>query len=76
MVLSPGPTMTQAIPWVTAVWRFSLGIIDEIPIDLVPLLLGDGVRLFEHLGVTPTQLEQLSVIEGMGVTHLQYRVVK
>ncbi len=52
------------------------GILDEIHVDLVPVLLGDGVRLFEHLGAGPIELESTRVIEGAGVTHLTFRVVK
>jgi dihydrofolate reductase len=52
------------------------GILDEIHVDLVPVLLGDGVRLFEHLGAGPIELERTRVIEGAGVTHLTFRVVK
>ncbi|HKH11357.1 MAG TPA: dihydrofolate reductase family protein [Rubrobacter sp.] len=52
------------------------GLLDEIHIDLVPVLLGDGVRLFEHLGAGPIELERTRVIEGAGVTHLTFRVVK
>ena len=52
------------------------GLLDEIHVDLVPVLLGDGVRLFEHLGATPIELEYTEVIEGAGVTHLTFRVVK
>ena len=48
----------------------------EIHVDLVPVLLGDGVRLFEHLGAGPIELESTRVIEGAGVTHLTFRVVK
>src|SRR5215213_3307476 len=33
------------------------GPLDEIHVDLVPVLLGGGVRLFEHLGSTPIELE-------------------
>lgn len=53
-----------------------LGLLDEIGIDLVPVLLGGGVRLFEHLGIEPVELEILSVTENTGVTHLRYRVMK
>ena len=52
------------------------GILDEIHVDLVPVLLGDGVRLFEHLGAGPIDLRSTRVIEGAGVTHLTFRVVK
>lgn len=51
------------------------GLLDEITIDLVPAVIGKGVKLFDNLKHMP-QLEQISVIEGQGVTHLQYRVVK
>ena len=52
------------------------GLLDEIQIDLVPVLLGGGVRLFDHLDNAPIELEPLAVVEGLGVTHLRYRVVK
>jgi dihydrofolate reductase len=52
------------------------GLLDEIHVDLVPLLLGDGVGLFDHLGTEPIELESTRVIEGAGVTHLTFRVVK
>jgi dihydrofolate reductase len=51
------------------------GLLDEIQIDLVPVLLGEGVRLFEYLGIEPLQLEITRVIEAPGVTHLKYRVL-
>ena len=51
------------------------GLLDEIHIDLVPVLLGGGVRLFEHLGTTPIELESTRVIEAPGVTHLTFRVL-
>jgi len=51
------------------------GLLDEIEIALVPVLFGDGRRLFEHLGVVQRQLERIRVLEGdAGVTHLRYRV--
>jgi dihydrofolate reductase len=52
------------------------GLLDVIHVDLVPVLLGDGVRLFEHLGNMPIELERTNVVEGAGVTHLTFRVVK
>ena len=52
------------------------GLLDEVTVNLVPVLLGEGVRLFDHLGPTPVELESTGVIEGSGVTHLTFRVVK
>jgi dihydrofolate reductase len=52
------------------------GLVDEIHIDVAPLLLGKGVRLFDHLNIQPTELERIRVIDAPGVTHLGFRVVK
>jgi dihydrofolate reductase len=52
------------------------GLLDEIHVDLAPVLLGGGVRLFEHPGAGPIELEHTEVVEGAGVTHLTFRVVK
>ncbi len=52
------------------------GLLDEIHIDLAPVLLGGGVRLFEHLGTEPIELESIRVVDTPGVTHLGFRVVK
>jgi dihydrofolate reductase len=51
------------------------GLLDELEIHLIPVLMGDGRRLFEHLGVEQRELERIRVLEGDGgVTHLRYRV--
>jgi dihydrofolate reductase len=51
------------------------GLLDELQIHLVPLLLGDGVRLFDDLG-SGLELESTRVIQSPSVTHLRYRVVR
>jgi dihydrofolate reductase len=51
-------------------------LLDEVHINLVPVLLGGGVRLFEHLGITPIELESTRVVEAPGVTHLGFRVLR
>ena len=53
-----------------------LGLLDEIQIHLVPVLLGEGVRLFDHLGGEPIELGSTRVIEPPGVTHLTFHVLK
>jgi dihydrofolate reductase len=54
----------------------NLGLMDEIHIDVAPLLLGKGVRLFDHLKIKPMELESIRVVAAPGVTHLGFRVVK
>jgi dihydrofolate reductase len=53
----------------------NLGLMDEIHLDVAPLLLGNGVRLFDHLSIEPIALERIRVVAAPGVTHLAYRVV-
>jgi dihydrofolate reductase len=51
------------------------GLLDEIWVDLVPVLLGGGTRFFDQLRGAPFELEgPISVVEGDNVTHLRYRV--
>jgi hypothetical protein len=45
-----------------------------LQIDLVPLLLGEGIRFLDHLKGTPLGLHEPSVVQGAGVTHLSYQV--
>jgi dihydrofolate reductase len=54
----------------------NLGLMDEIHVDVAPLLLGKGVRLFDHLDIDPTALESIRVVAAPGVTHLGFRVIK
>jgi dihydrofolate reductase len=51
-------------------------LLDEIHIDLVPVLLGQGVRLFDNLNARSMGLEFARVVEGRGVTHLRLRVLR
>ncbi|MBB5868009.1 dihydrofolate reductase [Allocatelliglobosispora scoriae] len=52
------------------------GMLDELQIHLVPILLGGGTRLLEHLGVGPIELKQIRVVETPNATHLRFRVVR
>jgi dihydrofolate reductase len=54
----------------------SADLMDEIHIDLVPVLLGSGVRLFDHLKIKPTALEPIRATSAPGVLHLGFRVIK
>ncbi|MCC6243432.1 MAG: dihydrofolate reductase family protein [Gemmatimonadaceae bacterium] len=50
------------------------GFLDELQVDVAALLLGSGVRLFDHLTCPPTMLGTPTVVAGVGVTHLRYVV--
>jgi dihydrofolate reductase len=52
------------------------GLIDELSIHLVPILLGDGTRMFEHLGDEPILLERGGLTDTAAATHLRLRVVR
>jgi dihydrofolate reductase len=53
------------------------GLLDEVHVDLVPVLLGGGTPFFSGLATKPVQFDgPFRVVEGVGVTHLAYRVRK
>ncbi len=52
------------------------GLLDEIHIDLVALLLGRGIRLFDSLEIQPLDLKLTDVNASGGVLHLTFSVVK
>jgi dihydrofolate reductase len=59
----------------TAQLALAAGVLDELELHLVPVLLGQGRRLFDHLSPEHIELERTRILEGeSGVTHLHYRV--
>jgi dihydrofolate reductase len=51
------------------------GLLDEIWVDLIPVLLGAGTPFFSELAKAPVELEgPISNVQGTDVTHLRYRV--
>ncbi|HZH39683.1 MAG TPA: dihydrofolate reductase family protein [Gemmatimonadales bacterium] len=52
------------------------GLLDELHVDIAAVLLGSGVRLFDHLAGAPVVLGNPTVTAGVGVTHLRYPVRK
>ena len=52
------------------------GLLDELTIELVPALLGRGVRLLDGLEPDTAALEIVRVVDAAGVTHLTYQILK
>ena len=52
------------------------GLLDEFHMAVAHVLLGEGVRLFDHLGPEPIHLEHLRTLDTPGATHLSFRVVR
>jgi len=50
------------------------GLLDKLHVDLVAVLLGDGIRFFDKFVTAPVLLDSPRVIEGTCVTRLSYRV--
>jgi dihydrofolate reductase len=66
VVVTPGTITSQCL---------ELGLLDEVTIDLVPVLLGSGVPFFEQLKAAPILFDGPSlVVEGERVTHLRYTI--
>jgi dihydrofolate reductase len=63
--VSPGNVGGQA---------FAAGLVDEVRVDLVPVVLGAGVRFFVDYAGSPLLLEDPQVVQGDRVTHLHYRL--
>jgi dihydrofolate reductase len=59
----------------TAQLALAAGVLDELEIHLIPVLLGQGRRLFDERGHEHIELERTRILEGEGgVTHMRYRV--
>ncbi len=67
-VLLAGPSIIQQ--------ALGANLLDEIAIDLAPVLLGQGIRFFGDLPGGPLLLSDPDVVPGSQVTHLRYRVLR
>jgi dihydrofolate reductase len=62
------PTVTRA--------ALAAGLLDAISVNLVPVVLGEGIPWLAGIADAPLTLEDPAIVAGTGVTHLTYRVVK
>ena len=61
----------------TAQQCLKAGLADELHVDIMPVLLCDGLRIFENISVEKIQLERIKVMElSGGRTHLRFRLIK
>jgi dihydrofolate reductase len=59
----------------TAQLALAAGVLDELELHVIPVLFGQGRRLFDGLAAEQIELERTRVLEGTGgVTHVHYRV--
>jgi dihydrofolate reductase len=63
--VTPGNVGGQAV---------AAGLVDEVRVDLVPVVFGAGVRYFGDYAGSPLLLENPRVVQGDRVTHLHYRL--
>jgi dihydrofolate reductase len=52
------------------------GLVDELQLHVVPVLMGGGLRLFDHIGTQQRRLETVRVVDTPHATHLKYRILK
>jgi dihydrofolate reductase len=59
----------------TAQLALAAGVLDEIELHVIPVLFGQGRRLFDGLAPEQIELERTRILEGEnGVTHMHYRI--
>jgi dihydrofolate reductase len=52
------------------------GLADELYLHIAPILLGEGVRLFEHLGDEAIRLRKISSLDAEDAIHLRFEILR
>jgi dihydrofolate reductase len=60
----------------TAQQCLKAGLVDELVIGIMPILLGEGLRFFEHINAEEIQLKKIRVLETPDRTDLVFHVIK
>jgi dihydrofolate reductase len=59
----------------TAQLALAAGVLDELELHVIPVLFGQGRRLFDGMAPEQIELERTRILEGEdGVTHMHFRV--
>ncbi len=70
-----GKTVALATPTVTRA-AYAAGLLDGLSVNLIPVLLGEGIPWFAGISDAPVALDGPRIVPGNGVTHLHYSVAK
>jgi dihydrofolate reductase len=54
----------------------SAGLLDELHLDLVPVLFGEGVRFLDDFADGPVRLERIRLVEAPAASHVSFRVLR
>ena len=54
----------------------SAGLLDELHLDLVPVLFGEGVRFLDDFEEGPIRLERMRLVDTPAVAHVSFRVLR
>ena len=54
----------------------SAGLLDELHLDLVPVLFGEGIRFLDDFEGGPVRLERIRLVEAPAVSHVSFRVLR
>lgn len=75
--IAAGEKAVQVVGGVSVIQQLlRAGLVDELHIDIMPVLLGDGLRLLEHLDPDQVRLETIGVEAVEQRTQLRFHVVK
>ncbi|MFD3735207.1 dihydrofolate reductase family protein [Streptomyces sp. NPDC058632] len=73
----PGKNLEVLSPGTAGIARQLLerGLVDEMDLHIAPVLLGDGIRLFDRPGGVPVRLALLNGGDPTAAVNLRYRPV-
>jgi dihydrofolate reductase len=71
-----GPKNVAILGHSIAQQGIELGLVDELVIHIYPIIFGNGLRLIDHLGCQPIELERIEIISTTQITSARFRVVR